>query len=396
MHIKLKIIILLTIIATAVVLLITKNTTEPNNHLITQGSEIIPDREVIIEITPNSTYGELMKQTSTTPETANAIFEASEDIYNLSKIRAGRELKLIYDKDTDKFKKLVYQIDTEKELYVKLENNEWKAEKKQIKYEIKIKTSDGVIESSMYETALEKGIDEVAIIQLSEVFQWTVDFAMEVQKGDYFKLIYEERYRDGEYMMPGEILAAKFVNEEIEHFAYFFKDPERNEEHYDQNGNSVQKIFLRAPVHYKYISSGFTTGLRYIKAFDISTGHRAIDYAAPTGTPVRAVGEGKIVYRGWKGSYGYSLSVRHNSVYTTNYCHLSSFAVKYGQEVKQGQTIGYVGSTGLSTGPHLHYEMVKHGTKINPLKEELPPGKAIKEEYMEGFKRTVEKYKNKL
>jgi murein DD-endopeptidase MepM/ murein hydrolase activator NlpD len=153
-------------------------------------------------------------------------------------------------------------------------------------------------------------------------------------------------------------------------------------------------MFLKAPVEFKYISSGFTTGLRYIEAFNVSTGHRAIDYAAETGTPIRAVGDGTITFAGWDSrGYGNMVSIRHNSTYSTNYAHQSKMAVKNGQKVKQGDIIGYVGSTGFSTGPHLHYEMLKNGAKINPLQEILPPGQPIKEENRERFFGEVEKYK---
>ena len=394
---RIKIIILLLIIALAVFLLITKNNAKSNDFSIISELEIIPDREVILEIIPNATYGELMTQASTTPEVANAIFNASQKIYDLSRIRVGRELKLIYDKDTDQFKKLIYQIDTEEELYVILQGDDsWQAERKEIRYEVRIKTSEGIIESSLYETGLEQNLDEVVIIKLADVFQWTIDFAMNIRKGDYFKFIYEERYLDGEYIMPGKIFAAKFINDGREYAAYRFEDAEDSYGYYDAEGNSMQKIFLKAPVSYKYISSGFTTGTRYVQAFNVSTKHRAIDYAAPYGTPIKAVGDGTIIRAGWNGGYGNFISIRHNSTYTTNYAHLSRYAVSYGQKVVQGQTIGYVGSTGFSTGPHVHYEMVKHGTKINPQTEDFPNTDAIKETDQEKFNEIVEKYKNKL
>jgi murein DD-endopeptidase MepM/ murein hydrolase activator NlpD len=242
-----------------------------------------------------------------------------------------------------------------------------------------------------------QGIDERAIISLADVFQWSVDFVMDVRVDDTFKFIYEERFQDGKYVMPGDILAAKFVNDGKTYYAFYFEESDDEWGYYDEEGNSVQKIFLRAPAAYKYISSGFTTGQRYISAFNISTGHRAIDYAAPTGTPIRSVGDGTVVFAGWDSrGYGYRTSIRHNSVYTTNYCHQSKVAVRYGQKVKQGQTIGYVGSTGLSTGPHLHYEMVKNGVKINPLREEFPSDKPIAEVSRAAFIEAVAEYRPQL
>jgi murein DD-endopeptidase MepM/ murein hydrolase activator NlpD len=394
---KIKTLIIISIIIVlTIILLFTKNNspsiaTDPQ---INSEPKIISDREVILDINPQATYGELMKQASTTPETANAIFNTAQDVYDLSKIRAGKKIKLIYDKDTNIFKKLVYQINTEEELYVTLQkDNTWEAERKSIEYKIQIKTSEGFIESSLYETGLEQNIDEIAIIQLADVFQWTIDFAMNIKTGDYFKFIYEERYLDGEYVMPGEILAAKFINNGREYKAYYFEKDKENYGHYNELGKSMQKIFLKAPVAYKYISSGFTTGLRYVQAFNVSTKHRAIDYAAPYGTPIKAVGDGTVVRASWNGGYGNFISIRHNSTYTTNYAHLSKYAVSYGQKVTQGQTIGYVGSTGFSTGPHVHYEMVKHGTKINPQTEDFPSIEGIAEEDKKTFNKIIEKYK---
>jgi murein DD-endopeptidase MepM/ murein hydrolase activator NlpD len=393
------ILILLIIMALAIILLITRNnnSSTTNDPQINLESEIIPDREVILEITPNATYGELMKNSSTTPETANAIFDAAQDIYDLSKIRVGKTIRLIYDIDTDIFKELIYQIDTEERLHVILqEDASWKAEIKEIEYEIRIKTSEGTIQSSLYETGLEQNLDEVVIIELADVFQWTIDFAMNIRTGDHFKFIYEERYLDDEYIMPGDVLAAKFINDGREYLAYYYEKDLENYGHYNAEGESMQKIFLKAPVSYKYISSGFTTGMRYVQAFNVSTKHRAIDYAAPYGTPIKAVGDGTIVRAGWNGGYGNFISIRHNSTYTTNYAHLSKYAVSYGAKVTQGQTIGYVGSTGFSTGPHVHYEMVKHGTKINPQTEDFPSTDGIAEEDQETFNRIIEKYKDQL
>jgi len=264
-----------------------------------------------------------------------------------------------------------------------------------INYEIRKKTAKGEVKSSMYAAALENGIDERAIIELANAFQWTIDFAMDPRVGDTFEFVYEELYLDGEYVMPGTVLAGRYINDGQEYNVYYFEESEDNKGYFDSEGNSVQKMFLKAPVEFRYISSGFTTGLRYVEAFNVSTGHRAVDYAAALGTPIRSVGNGTVTYAGWSSAgYGNLVSIRHNGTYSTNYGHQSKIIVKRGQKVAQGQIIGYVGSTGFSTGPHLHYEMVKNGTKINPLKEILPPGTPIKEENRARFFSEIEKYKD--
>ena len=366
------------------------------------------DRKEKIEITANSTYGELMASASTSPSVANEIYQAAKPVYDLVKIRQGRFLELVYDKDDDELKELVYKIDSEDELHVakalpvdststEKSLTNWQAKVVPIAYEVKIKTAQGEIKSSMYQAALDNSIDIRAIIDLADAFQWTIDFAMDPRVGDTFKFVYEERFLDGQYIMPGRILAGKYVNDGTTYEVFYFEESADNKGYFDNQGNSVQKMFLKAPVSFKYISSGYTSGPRYISAFKAYTSsHMAIDYAAAQGTPVRAVGNGKVTYSQYKSGYGNTLTIRHNETYTTNYCHLSKFAVKRGQSVSQGQVIGYVGSTGYSTGPHLHYEMVKNGAKVNPLKEVMPPGKPIKEENKNRFNDEVKKYREMI
>jgi murein DD-endopeptidase MepM/ murein hydrolase activator NlpD len=304
---------------------------------------------------------------------------------------------------------LIYKIDTEDELVINYKNNLdenassteetagiFTAEVRPINYEIKIVTKEGLIETSMYEAALKNNIDERAIIELANAFQWTIDFALDPRVGDKFKFIYEERYLNGEYKMPGKILAGQYINGGKNYEVYYFEENKDNIGYFDEKGNSVQKMFLKAPVAFKYISSGFTIGLRYVEAFNVSTGHRAVDYAATYGTPIRAVGDGTVIFAAYNGAYGNMVKIRHNGTYVTNYGHMSKFAVKYGNKVKQGDIIGYIGSTGFSTGPHLHYEMEKNGVKINPLNEVLPPGQPINAENQERFFSEIKTWQEEL
>lgn len=357
--------------------------------------EIVPpevtDRSELIEIKDGSTFGELMSLAGINPAMASEIYEAAFEQCDLAKIRSGKFLELVFDKDSDNFKELIYHMDSEEKLVVRYDdsldgkNNICTAEISPIEYDIKVVSKSGEIKTSMYEAALESGIDERAIIELADAFQWSIDFAMDPRLGDKFKLIYEERYLDGEYVMSGRVLAGQYINDGAKYQVYYFEESEDNAGYFDEEGNSVQKMFLKAPVAFKYISSGFTTGLRYVEAFNVSTGHRAIDYAADYGTPIRAVGDGTIIMATYNGPYGNMVKIRHNGTYQTNYGHMSKFAVKNGDKVKQGEVIGYVGSTGFSTGPHVHYEMEKNGVKINPLLEVLPPGQAIADENKDRF-----------
>jgi murein DD-endopeptidase MepM/ murein hydrolase activator NlpD len=351
-----------------------------------------------VTVGEGDTYSLLMERAGVSPAESSAIFTATEDVYDLSRVRLDRTIDLTYGRDSGELEKLTYQIDSEERLTVKRDaaSAGWQAARQEIAYQTQVRTASGQIESSLYASGLKQDLDERAIIALADVFQWTIDFVMDVRKGDTYKFIFEERYLDGEYVMPGSVLAAKYVNAGQDNYAFRFTDSNGETGYYDETGESVQRQFLRAPAAFKYISSGFTTGQRYISAFNVSTGHRAIDYAAPTGTPVRSVGAGTVVRAGWNGPYGNFVSVRHNSTYTTNYAHLSRIMVSYGQKVSQGQTIGLVGSTGFSTGPHLHYEMVKWGTKINPLLEEFPPVKPVPDEDKDRYLEEIAPYLEQL
>lgn len=371
---------------------------EHNGPQLAEQKKIVEkkDRVEKVEITDGSTYGNLMKEAGIDYGEAMEIYNAAakDDIYDLVKIRVGRFLELVYDKDTDLFCELRYKVDTEDELFVRKIDGKWKAEKKAIEYDVRIKVAKGTIKSSLYQAALDADVDIRAVIELANAFQWSVDFAMDPRVGDTFKFIYEERYLDGKYIMPGKVLAGVYVNAGQTISVYYFEESKDNVGFFDADGNSVQKMFLKAPVAFKYISSGFTTGPRYVSKFHTFTpSHMAIDYAAALGTPIRAVGDGVVTSAGWNShGYGNFLKIRHNSTYSTHYAHCSKFAVRVGERVKQGQVVAYVGTTGFSTGPHLHFEMVKNGVKINPLLEILPPGKPIKEENKSRFMDMVKKY----
>lgn len=398
----------------------TSRTGELSESIEEQASKQQPGRVEVVPIEAGATYGSLMEEAGIDGTTSQHIYAAAHDVYDLADIRAGEEIELTFDPETDELQQLKYQTDTLHELFVVhrasdelvVENKEqpenqlksatstsdWIAQSRLIKYDIQVKTVTGTIDSSLYETGLDKGMDERAIIALAEVFQWSIDFAWGTRTGDTFTAIYEERYRNGEYIMPGRILAAKFVNDGREYQAYYFEASDEIKGYYDEQGNSTQKIFLKAPLEFKYISSGFTTNKRFVSsALGWTSSHQAIDYAADIGTPVRVVGDGIVVSAGWNThGYGNLVTVSHNETYSTNYAHLSKIYVKRGEHVSQGDIIGAVGSTGFSSGPHLHFEMVKHGTKINPLTEELPSGEPIADEYQEQFKRTVEQYRDQL
>ena len=353
-------------------------------------------------VNPGKTYGKLMTEAGIEYSEAKKIYEAAQPFYDLARIRAGRNLNLFFSRDSRELKKISYRLDSEEKLIVDRKktatSSAWLAHLEKIPYKTKQTFVKGKINTSLYADGQKSGLDVETIIKLADAFQWTIDFALETQKGDSFKLIYEKRYLDGEYIMPGRILAAQYINAGEKQEIYYYEESENNQGYFTAEGKSAQKMFLKAPVSYKYISSGFTHGPRYLAKFKMFTSsHRAIDYAASVGTPIRSVGDGTVTRAGWSSAgYGYLTSIRHNSTYTTRYAHQSRIIVSPGEKVKQGEVIGYVGNTGLSTGPHLHYEMIKYGSKINPLTEKLPPSKSIKKENLADFKNHIKSYREKL
>lgn len=360
--------------------------------------EVSKEKELIFEVPKGITFGALMQRIGIDPNEINSIFESAQGKYDLSKIVSGHNLALISSTIGGDLKKLVYEIDTESELIAEEKEGGWEAAVEAIDYEVEEKETTGVIESSLYQTIVASGSDERLALALAEMFAWQIDFAADIREGDSFKAIYEERYRDGIYVMPGKILAAKFVNDGVEFQGYYFAGSEKTKAgHYDEKGNSVQKVFLKAPLQYKYISSGYSLARVNPITRQISP-HRGIDYAAPAGTPAVSVGDGTVIQAGWNGYYGLSVTVRHNETYTSRYGHFQSLAkgVKVGAKVTQGQVVGYVGSTGLATGPHLHYEIHKFGSLVNPFKIEIPPGDPVVAEDRAEFEKTVGLFTKRL
>lgn len=324
------------------------------------------------------------------------IYESAKSVYDLARLRVGNKL-FFYPDDAGQIRKIIYAVDGDRELRIGKDGSGWQAKLEDIVYEVREKTVEGTIDSSLYESALAAGADERAVLQFAEGLEWSIDFANDPRVGDKYKFAYEERYRDGKFVMPGKVLAGAYRNGDKLYQTFYFEESDDNKGYFDESGNSVQKMFLKAPLAFKYISSPFTTGRRYVEAFSVSTKHRAIDYAAAAGTPIRAIGDGTVTFAGWSSAgYGNLTSIRHNGTYSTNYAHQSKIIVKRGQRVSQGEVIGYVGSTGFSTGAHLHFEMEKDGVKVNPANEIVPPGRPIGEARKNDFLKAIEQLKEKI
>ncbi len=234
------------------------------------------------------------------------------------------------------------------------------------------------INSSLFLAGQSAGMEPSLIMELANIFGWDIDFALDIRAGDSFSVVYQERYLDGEKLDNGAILAAEFVNQGKKFRAVRYEDEKGNAHYYTPEGDSMRKEFLRTPVDFARISSHFNLRRKHPVLHSIRA-HKGTDYAASRGTPIRATGDGKVIHAGRKGGYGNAVIIQHGQTYRTLYAHMSKFArgVRNGSRIKQGQIIGYVGSTGLATGPHLHYEFYVNGAVRNPVTVPLPKANAI-------------------
>ena len=252
----------------------------------------------------------------------------------------------------------------------------------------------GVIKTSFYEAALEAEIPDSIIMDFAYIFGWDIDFIFDIREGDSFNVIYETSYSEGEKVKNGDIILAKFVNRGKIYSANRFFLNENDKEFFDDNGNNLQKAFLRAPLDFAYISSHFNPNRMHPVLHTIRA-HNGVDYAAKTGSPVRTTGNGTVHYSGRRNGCGNEIVIKHSNDYSTRYCHLSKFksSIKKGTKVIQGETIGFVGSTGLATGPHLHYEFKIGNKHVDPVKLQLPSAEPISQNLRSDFDKILKENK---
>ncbi|HEX4379809.1 MAG TPA: peptidoglycan DD-metalloendopeptidase family protein [Candidatus Acidoferrum sp.] len=247
----------------------------------------------------------------------------------------------------------------------------------------------GVVERSLFESGNQAGLSDAMVLKLATAFGYDIDFAQDLRQGDSFTVIYDDVYCEGEHMHDGDIIAATFINRGKRFSAFRYTDATGSTMYYSGDGRPLRKEFLRTPVEFTRISSMFTAG-RMHPILGTMRAHRGVDYAAPSGTPIHAAGEGKVAFRGWQGGYGNVVILQHGGHYSTLYGHMSKIAaIKVGQHVSQGQTIGFVGMTGLATGPHLHYEFRVDGTHRDPLTVTLPKPEPLPSVELAKFQQTT-------
>lgn len=311
--------------------------------------------------------------------------EASADIHRLRELYPGQPYKIIVD-DNNQINSFAYWIDNDFILNIKRVDSGFRAEKVAIEYEKKIQHIGGVIRDNLISSVGEGRENLMLALQLSDIFAWDIDFATDLRNDDTFKIVVEGFYLDDEFNKYGDILSAEFINNGETYYAYRFKY-DGKVDYYDASGKSLRRAFLKAPLSFKRISSGFSQK-RFHPILKIYRPHLGVDYAAPAGTPVSTVGNGRVVFAGYKGQNGNIVSIRHFNGYRTYYGHLSKIVkgIRKGVKVKQGQVIGYIGATGLATGPHLDYRIKIENKFVNPLTLKLPRGKSIPKTLKAEFK----------
>ncbi|MBN1987992.1 MAG: peptidoglycan DD-metalloendopeptidase family protein [Bacteroidales bacterium] len=343
----------------------------------------------------NQTIGTILGDAGCKPEIINQLPTLSTDAFSLRQIRAGNSYKIFLSKDSLQIPTFFVYEHTPTEYVVFTLTDSLSIRKQQKPIRVETKLSEAKISSSLWASMSNNNLNPMLALDLSDVFAWTVDF-FGIQQGDGFKVYYDELYVDSTSVGIGTIHAAWFDHRGTRYYAYrYMQDSTYN--FWDEEGNSLKKAFLKAPLKFSRISSKFTNS-RLHPVLKVYRPHTGVDYAAPEGTPIMAIGDGTVIERSFTKAAGNFIKIKHNSVYTTAYLHLSRFGknISVGTRVSQGQVIGYVGKTGYATGPHLDFRFWKNGKAINPLTVESPSVEPIKAEGITNYKQFIASLQVKL
>jgi murein DD-endopeptidase MepM/ murein hydrolase activator NlpD len=322
-----------------------------------------------VTVRSGQTLDAIFRQQGYSVSLLHRILALNEDTKGLTRIRPGDIFDFRDDGDGE-LSAMRYALDEGRYLLVYNHGDRLEAEIKMREIVAEVAEAEGVIDSSLFVAGKRAGLSDAMVMKLARIFGWDIDFVLDIREGDRFMLIYERLYREGEFLRDGEILAATFVNQGERFQAIRFEDGDVAG-YFAPDGRNMKKAFLRAPLNFSYISSGFNPR-RMHPVLKRVRPHNGIDYYAPRGTPVYAAGAGTVTRSAYSAANGHHVFIKHAGSIETRYLHFTKRTVKKGQKVKQGQTIGTVGSTGLATGPHLHYEFVVNGVHRNPRTVPLP------------------------
>ena len=331
-------------------------------------------------VAPGETFNSILESYSIQNDEINEIKKKVSKEFNVNKLNTNQKIKFTLDQTTNLIKEFIFQISNTEKIYLKRDTKTEKFNKEILVTKLKknVVYKENIILQSLYKSAMDQKIPVNTVIEFARIYGFQVDFQRDIRKQDSFQIMYEVLLDDkGKLIETGNILYANLKLSGEDNSLYYF-DKNGSEGHFDKNGKSIQKALMKTPINGARLSSPF--GMRKHPIDGFNKMHRGTDFAAPMGTPIMASGNGVIKKAGWCGGGGNCVVIKHNSTYQTIYAHMSKFAkgIRSGVRVKQGQTIGYVGSTGKSTGPHLHYEVVVNGKKINSQTLKLPSGKILK------------------
>ncbi|HMM11555.1 MAG TPA: peptidoglycan DD-metalloendopeptidase family protein [Bacteroidales bacterium] len=345
------------------------------------------------QIGRNQFLADLLMQYNVSYPVIERLTRVYRDTFDVRRIRAGNNYFLMMSNDslrTPRF--FIYEISASEYVVYSLSDSIY-AYRGRKPVETRIETAHGQITSSLWNALVDQGYEADLAIKMADIYAWTIDF-FGIQKNDRFELVYERKYIEGRPVGVGKVLSARFWHAGKDHYAVYFEQNGQGD-YFDFEGQSLRRAFLKAPLKYSRVSSHFSHG-RYHPILKFTRPHYGVDYAAPAGTPVYSIGNGVVTRKGFQaGGAGNFLYIKHNATYTTAYMHLQKFApgIQQGTRVSQGQLIGYVGSTGLSTGPHLDFRFFKNGQPVDPLKVESPPALPVEQKYMAQFKQLAEEQK---
>ncbi|MEM7565310.1 MAG: peptidoglycan DD-metalloendopeptidase family protein [Pseudomonadota bacterium] len=365
---------------------------------IQQTVEVIDEDEwKSVTIKSGDSLASIFSRQGISSKTTHVIAGLNEHTKGLRYIKPGEKIEMLLDEENN-LRQMKYIPDITKTLLIQRTEDQ-SFTSKIIKYKLDANPiyREGVIEDSLFFAAAKADIDEDVIMDLVAIFGWDIDFSLDIRRGDRFAVVYEELFKDGVKIRNGRILSAEFLNNGKTYRAVYYTDPQGESDYFTPEGKSMRKAFLRSPVAFSRISSRYSKS-RLHPVLKTRRPHKGVDYAAPTGTPVKASGDGKVIHVGKKGGYGKTIILTHGGRYTTLYAHLNGYArgIRSGKKVKQGQTIGFVGSTGLSTGPHLHYEFRVNGVHRNPLTVKLPEAKPVNSAFKSHFEENTQVYLSML
>jgi murein DD-endopeptidase MepM/ murein hydrolase activator NlpD len=347
--------------------------------------EVLPNGKVTeVKVKSGDTLGTIFNRVGVGATTLQAVLEQDLAGAELQKLYPGQTLTFVTDQQG--LKQIRYPHSASETFVINKNDNGISVDLIERPREVRKNYATATINGSLYMSAKEANIDNKIIMQLAEIFAYDIDFYLDIKRGDKFRVLYEEYYVDGEKVGNGPILAAEFTNQGKTYQVVRYTNKDGSSQYYTSDGMTLRKAFLRSPVEYARISSHFNLSRKHPILHQIRA-HKGVDYAAPRGTPIVAAGDGKVVQFGRRGAYGNMIEIQHNGQYRTLYAHMNGFAknISMGSKVEQGQVIGYVGSTGLASGPHLHYEFKVNGVQKDPVKIDLPMAEPLPKQEKDNF-----------